>query len=317
MDFPLAPGLAARIAALPPPVIVFNKSHSGSRLLAGLLRDQGLFMGSVLNESLDALPFLPLVEHLVLTYYPDFQGLWQQAQWPAGIQALLASALDAHLASHPPGTPWGWKLCESNFILPVLAAIFPQGRFVHLIRDGRDVAFSDHVAPESPFWRKIYFGTDQLRSWRGMALNQAAYERRRHLYNACHWQESVRVGRFYGAMRGPLYREIFYEQLCADLPAQGSTLLAWLGMQPDEAALVASAAQIDPRPIGKHRHHPRRQRLAVQSVVEPVLLACGYVCTPLPPSLADNSRAFLQRCQRAIKRRLLFSLAFVFAACLR
>src|SRR5271157_2502296 len=68
----LPASLAGRIAALPPPMIVFNKSHSGSRLLVDLLRGQGIFMGSVLNESLDALPFVPLVEHVVLEHYPDF-----------------------------------------------------------------------------------------------------------------------------------------------------------------------------------------------------------------------------------------------------
>lgn len=301
---PVAPRLAARIAALPPPVIVFNKSHSGSRLLAALLQSQGVFIGSVLNDSRDALPFIPLVEHVVLEYYPDFQRLWQQPELPAKIQDLLERALDAHLAQHPPGAPWGWKLCETVYILPLLAAVFPASHFVHLIRDGRDVAFSDHVAPEQPFWRKVYFGTDAVKSWRGMRLDQAAYERRRYLYNACHWQESVRVGRAFGAMLGPAYREVRYELLCADLPAEGRELLDWVGLSADEAALAALAARVDPRPVGKYLNRPRRQQRAVQRVIEPALLACGYVCEPLPYVFSDTLSAFVQRLKRGIRRRL-------------
>ncbi len=296
--------ISSTLAALPPPVIVFNKSHSGSRLLAALLRGQGIFMGSVLNESLDALPFLPLVEHLVLNYYPDFQPLWRRATLPEPVQTLLAAALDAHLATHPPGAPWGWKLCETGYILPLLAALFPKARYLHLIRDGRDVAFCDHVAPEQPFWRKIYFGADTMQSWRGMSLTQATYERRSYLYNARHWQESVRVGRAFGAMLGSAYREVRYEALCADLPAEGRKLMEWLGLPTDEAALAALAARVDPSSIGKHRRYKRSWQRAVQGVVEPTLLACGYDCAPLPPGPGDRLAALAQRFRRRLARQV-------------
>jgi hypothetical protein len=301
---PISASLAERIAALPPPIIIFNKSHSGSRLIAELLRGQGVFLGSVLNESLDAMPFFPLVERVVLDHYPDFSGLWQQPEWPAEIQRLLAEALDAHLAAHPCGAPWGWKLCETTFMLPLLAAIFPGARYIHLIRDGRDVAFSDHVAPEQPFWRKVYFATGAVQSWRGMRLDHAAYERASHLFNARHWQESVTLGRAYGAMLGPAYREVRYEQLCADLVAEGRALLTWLGLAANEEALAALAGRVVPHSVGKHRARPRAQQLAVQALIEPTLLACGYACQPLPPSPADTCRALLQRLRRGVKRRL-------------
>ena len=300
----LSASLAGRIAALPPPVVVFNKSHSGSRLLAELLRGQGIFIGSVLNESLDALPFVPLVEHVVLEHYPDFSGLWRDATWPAAIQRLLAEALEAHLADHAPGAPWGWKLCETTFVLPLLAPIFPGARFIHLIRDGRDVAFSDHVAPEQAFWRKVYFGTDAVRSWRGMRLDHAAYERHNHLFNAWHWQECVRLGRAFGSMLGPAYREVRYEQLCADPVEQARSLLAWLGQDGDETALATLAERVDSRSIGKHRTRPRAQQRAVQALIEPTLLACGYACDPLPPSRVNTVRALAQRLRRGVARRL-------------
>ena len=281
----LTPALAARLAQLPAPVIIFNKSHSGSRLLAALLRGQGVFMGASLNESLDALPFLPVIEHVVTNYYPNFSGLWEMAGAPPGLQALISQALDTHLRGHRPGSPWGWKLCETVFILPVLRVIFPNARFVHLLRDGRDVAFSNHVAPELPFWRKIYFGTDMVQSWNGMALDDAAYRRNSHLYNARHWLEMVSLGRAYGAMLGARYREINYEALSADPVGAGHALLEWLGLPADPQALVQLQNKTYGSSIGKHRSQPVAAQRAVQQLIEPMLLACGYACTPLTPKM--------------------------------
>ncbi len=277
------PELATRLVELPAPIVVFNKSHSGSRLLAALLRQQGIFMGADLNEAFDAMPFLPVVEYVVKNYHPDFTSLWRMPHAPAELQSLLAQALDTHLQGHRPGSRWGWKLCETTFILPLLNMMFPHARYVHLLRDGRDVAFSDHVAPELPFWRKIYFGTDRVQSWHGMALDDAAYRRCSHLYNAWHWREMVGLGRAYGAMLGNRYVELHYEALSADLIATGRALLQWLGVPVDAQALATLQTKTHRRSIGKYRGQPMAAQRAVQRIIEPTLLACGYTCTPLPP----------------------------------
>lgn len=303
----LGSALADRVASLPPPVVVFNKSHSGSRLLALLLLQQKVFMGDQLNESLDSLPVLKLVEWIVAREYPSFAMLRQPDEWPQDLQSLIGAVLDAHLVGWERGQPWGWKLCETVYALPVVAALFPDARFVHLIRDGRDVAFSDHVSPELSFWRKIYFGTDAIRSWRGMPLDNPAYVRKSHLYNAQHWQESVRLGRHYGAMLGRSYHEIYYERLCATPCEEGRKLLAFLGLAPDEAALAATAANVQSTATGKYRRKPASKQKAVQRMIEPTLLAFGYACEPLPPTMVELAQYWPSRIWRALKRRVIRS----------
>jgi len=300
----IGPQLAQRIAALPPPVVIFNKSHSGSRLLARLAQDQDIFIGAQLNESLDALPFLPLIEHVVSSQYPAFHLLRQAREWPRDVLDLINTALDAHLIGHRTAQPWGWKLCETTYILPLVATLFPDARFVHLIRDGRDVAFADHVAPEQPFWRRVYFGTDAIASWRGMPLDHPAYLKASYLYNALHWQESVRLGRDFGVMLGTAYREIFYEELCHHPESVGREFIEFLGLSVDDAALAATARAAQTAAVGKFKSQPRRRQRRVQRLIEPTMLALGYHCDPLPPTAVNRLRARLSRVLKGLERRL-------------
>ena len=126
MSSPTLDGLRDAFQRYGSPVIVFNKSHSGSRMLAQLLDGAGIAMGAHLNESWDSLDVLELVEYLVTRYYPDYSPLWQPER-PADreLQRLIGRVFERHLEGVAAGRRWGWKLCETVFILPVLDYCFP------------------------------------------------------------------------------------------------------------------------------------------------------------------------------------------------
>src|SRR5260370_20821937 len=42
------------------------------------------------------------------------------------------------------GTRWGWKEPRSIYFLPFLDQHWPGTKFIHVIRDGRDMAFSSN-----------------------------------------------------------------------------------------------------------------------------------------------------------------------------
>jgi hypothetical protein len=74
--------------------------------------------------------------------------------------------------------------------IPLLAALFPDARFVHVIRDGRDVALS---------FRRLPFGPD--------TLDEAAL----------FWRSRTLTGRRAGAALGPQrYFEVHYEDLARE-----------------------------------------------------------------------------------------------------
>jgi hypothetical protein len=264
----------------PAPVIVFNKSHSGSRLLAELLDSAGVFMGSHLNRSRDSLDLLELVEYLVIRYYPDYSPLWDPRRSPdLELMRLLGRVFERHLQdiSNSAEQRWGWKLCETAYILPVLDYCFPRAQYVHLIRDGRDVAFCDHKAPDSAFWRKIYFNTERIRTFSGLRLTSQAYRRQSHVFNAIHWVNSVSIGRDFGAMLRERYFEVRYEDLCRNFYPTAQRILQAIGIENAEETLRSIQPAVYGSSLGKYERYPKRRLDRVLSIEKPLLLSLGYL----------------------------------------
>ncbi len=254
------------------PIVVFCKSHSGSRLLVRLLEASGVFMGAHQNLSGDSWDLLPIVRYLVIRYYPDYAGVL--AGEDGMLEDMIEAALTRHLAGYDPaqGQRWGWKLCETTFILPVAARLFPNAQFIHLIRDGRDVAFSDHTGPTDGFWRKVFFDRANVRLWQGMSLTGASYRRRAHLFNAQHWVNSLRVGRDAAVALGERCLELRYEDLCQRPEQTIARLSAFLGIGP--AATARPAIHLDS--VGKFRRQPRGKVREVLLRIGPLQAELGY-----------------------------------------
>jgi hypothetical protein len=110
--------------------------------------------------------------------------------------------------------------------LPRLAARFPEARFVHVVRDGRDVALSLLEVP-----------------WGPDTIEEAAL----------HWRRRVLEGRAAG-LPTDRYRELRYEALVADPERELRALAPWLELDYDAAMLAYPHHSLTvPRP----EHHRR------------------------------------------------------------
>ena len=106
--------------------------------------------------------------------------------------------------------------------LPTLHGLWPRARFVHLIRDGRDVWLSARR------WGKVAArggSVARFSAWRDDPVSTAALW----------WEWQVRLGREAGGSLGPeLYREVRYEELVADPAGTCRDLCAFLEIPWDE-----------------------------------------------------------------------------------
>jgi hypothetical protein len=104
--------------------------------------------------------------------------------------------------------------------MPLLHRLFPWAKFVHLVRDGRDVCLS------ATSWHQVGRLERRFPSWRQEPVATAALW----------WELHVRLARDAGASMEPShYHEMRYEELVADPAEEAGALCSFLGLAYSEA----------------------------------------------------------------------------------
>src|SRR3954452_19316613 len=134
---PLPPLTSApSLSELPPPVIVGGTGGSGTRVVERILRDAGFYMGRV-NGTGDA----TAIARVDVRHGPR---LLETGDERSMARAFERARRRYTIRAARAGGPWGWKHTQSYLFLPFLARRLPGMRFVHVVRDGRDMALSDN-----------------------------------------------------------------------------------------------------------------------------------------------------------------------------
>jgi hypothetical protein len=106
--------------------------------------------------------------------------------------------------------------------IPTLHALWPKARFVHLIRDGRDVSLS------AISWSRAYKLARRYSTWTEDPTTTAALW----------WEWHVRLGREDGGSLAPkLYHEVRYEELVSEPAKECEKLCSFLDLPYDDAML--------------------------------------------------------------------------------
>lgn len=116
--------------------------------------------------------------------------------------------------------------------LPMLADMFPEAKFIHIIRDGRDVAISS--------WHHNQRAADNVKS--RLSLDDILVKAGKD------WVQQISMARDYGRRVGPKkYFELRYEDLKADTATGTERLLRFLGADatPELVARCIEAARFE------------------------------------------------------------------------
>ena len=106
--------------------------------------------------------------------------------------------------------------------IPTLHDLWPETKFVHLIRDGRDVFLS------MINWKKADSSAGQFSAWKEDRVSTGALW----------WELNVRLGRQDGGSLAPeLYHEVHYEELVSEPEETCANLCDFLGLSYDDAML--------------------------------------------------------------------------------
>jgi len=242
-----APPPVERLATGLEPGVIGATGGSGTRVLAAIVQRAGMFVGSDLNRSLDALDFA--------AFFDRWVGRERTPEASAELRALVARQHE-----EAAGRPWGWKEPRSVYMLPLLRAEVPGMRFLHVVRDGRDMAFSGNQVQLRKHGDAVLGATDERDELRSVSL----------------WREvNLRAADFGESELGDRYLRIRFEDLCAEPTATVEQVLRFFGLEGDAERIAAEEVQ-SPSTLGRWRDADPELRAALSECAADALDRFGY-----------------------------------------
>lgn len=179
----------------------------------------------------------------VESFLADLGDQYDFRRWPITFEEIAADVRARPPADYPNAIRQIFRLCASHQGktryankspvhvrgLPTLGELFPEARFVHIIRDGRDVALS---------YLDVDFGPSSVEG------------------GAMRWRRHVTSGRKAGRSLGPArYREVRYEKILDEPEVAIRDLCAFLEIPFDERMLRYYERTDDLYAGGPPKHH--------------------------------------------------------------
>ena len=250
------------------PIIIGATGGSGTRAVRKLLESAGIYMGTNVNGAGDAMDFEPILDELInqvvsITRTLDYPlDALPKSLIKEGIGKYRAT-VPAYLEARPPHCiQWGWKNPRSMYLLPFIAAIFPRLRFIHLIRDGRDMALSQNQNQtvkhfSAMFGEELPGGDMQLAScrlWTRANLSTAQWAKR---------------------VLGKQYIPVKFEDICNDPQTSAQSLFSRLGIQASDVGFHADVIA-KPESLGRWRSLPETDIRNLTAAARDALQEFGY-----------------------------------------
>jgi len=244
-----------------PPLVVVGTPGSGTRVFARLAEAAGWDMGAHQTEANDAFAFFWFANRWCERVYPAWAsgGPIDHAEF----EAELRPCLEAHLSDTEAGAPWGWKQPRSLYMLPALRHVFPEIGVIHVIRDGRDVAFS--AEPNVKLAGRF-------------ALPESAAERPKEVKVAHIWDAPNRLAADFGEGELGLeerYLRLRLEDVCAEPAQTAERLVAFAGGKPIEPGRVEAIVR-PPSSLGRWRAKDPALVAEIEAVAAEGLRRFGY-----------------------------------------
>ena len=239
---------------------------SGTRVLARIVRVGGMYIGLNLNRYEDALEFSYYSDRWINEYLVSRREERQDA-----LADEMAGDLRSVVADHCAGLPaeavrWGWKEPRSIYLVPFLRSQLPTLRFLHFVRDGRDMAFSENQKQ----LRK--HGSAALD---GLLVRQLPEPSEQPFRSIALWSWINQAVADFGERElGSDYLRVRFEDLCAEPRTTVERIYAFFGLEGD---VDAAAAEVKPpKTMGRWRKRPREILARLEREAGPALRRFGY-----------------------------------------
>jgi hypothetical protein len=243
------------------PRVIGATGGSGTRVLARIVRAGGMFIGTHLNDYEDAVDFGAYSDRWINPWLSANGSLPEPEL--AAMTSELGDIVTRHCADLPAEARcWGWKEPRSIYLLAYLAAVMPTLRYVHFVRDGRDMAFSENQ--------------NQLRKHGSAVLDAGEQRLEKPLQSISVWTRvNLGAADFGEQVLGDRYLRIRFEDLCAEPGKTARRVFEFFDLEGD-AEGVASETVRPPSTLGRWRGEKEATVRALQEIAAPGLARFGY-----------------------------------------
>ena len=247
------------------PLIIGATGGSGTRVVARIAQRAGYNLGTYLNEANDALAFRPFHDRWINRF---LEAENRNANLAGPELDRIARDFQVALARHGQlggaGSHWGWKAPRSIYLLPFFHAQFPGLKFIHVVRDGRDMAFSKNQ--------------NQLRKHGARVLSRdERWFNRGPVRSILLWAKvNLHAAEFGETQLRQKYLTIRFEDLCGEPVETTSRILRFLDADLDSES-IAQAEIAAPLSIGRWRGQPKALVSKMTEAGQVALRKFGYL----------------------------------------
>jgi hypothetical protein len=253
------------------PVVVMGRGHSGTRVLSWALEELGVRLGTLAEKTTGDLQDRRFTRTIKKIAARELERPPLAEPRPADVRRLRRGAfkllrwMERNAAGWPDRVAWGWKFPETYLVGNVVDAVFPRARYVHMVRDGRDLAFKAHL-------------TDDADRGLGRRLlrHLGALHEPRHLQAARSWDFQVRRFTEFESRLGDRVHRLTFEELILDPEASTKRLCSFLGIGFTDACRRFLAESLRRGKVSQHREEDPARVAEVEALIGPTLEAWGY-----------------------------------------
>jgi hypothetical protein len=242
------------------PIVVGGNGHSGTRVFSEILNLGGVSTGIMHLTKRKSSEDLRIIDLLDRWVSPYVYGTLSREDMDR-----MKKAFSRRLRLYFPlrGRPWGFKNPRTMLILPFLDELLPNTRFIHVIRDGRDISLGNLFVTSNRY----------LDAFLADEEKQLPPEEKMILFWGRSNQRAMEYGTKHMAGR---YLMMRLEDLCTDAISRSAELLGFAS-SPVSRAEEAARFVKKPKSIGRWKTFPDVMQERVNSRGSSWLRLFGYL----------------------------------------
>ncbi len=247
------------------PVMLMGRGHSGTRVLSFACMHLGIQLGtSAATGDADDRTFTRTIKKIAV------RNLASGAPDQIREQDLIRfqnAVYKYYKKIGSPRTLWGWKFPETYLIGDCIARTFPRARYIHLVRDGRDLAFKQHLTddPNRALGKRLLTHLD--------AMNLP-----HHLQAAMSWAYQVdRFDNFRTTLNADQVLDMKFEDICREPMAAMQSVCTFLKIPMTKSCENYITKHLDLGKIAQYKNEDPEKITAIENAISSTLKRYHYL----------------------------------------